>query len=159
MNLGTLISESRNPATMELDKLSTLEMLTCFNDEDRKVPEAIRLVLPAIVQAVDLAAESLKQGGRLIYLGAGTSGRLGILDAVECPPTYSVPASQVVALIAGGQGAVYKAVEGAEDNPQLAVDDLKQINLSPNDILVGIARAAHNGARVVQHSNQPTVGQ
>lgn len=103
MNLGTLISESRNPATMELDKLSTLEMLTCFNDEDRKVPEAIRLVLPAIVQAVDLAAESLKQGGRLIYLGAGTSGRLGVLDASECPPTFGVPHGTVIGLIAGGQ--------------------------------------------------------
>ncbi|MFB5185806.1 N-acetylmuramic acid 6-phosphate etherase [Yersinia intermedia] len=139
MNLGTLISESRNPATMELDKLSTLEMLTCFNDEDRKVPEAIRLVLPAIVQAVDLAAESLKQGGRLIYLGAGTSGRLGVLDASECPPTFGVPHGTVIGLIAGGPGALLKAVEGAEDDIALGVRDLQDLKLTATDMVVGLA--------------------
>lgn len=139
MNLGTLISESRNPATMELDKLSTLEMLTCFNDEDRKVPEAIRLVLPAIVQAVDLAAESLKQGGRLIYLGAGTSGRLGVLDASECPPTFGVPHGRVIGLIAGGPGALLKAVEGAEDDIALGVRDLQDLKLTATDMVVGLA--------------------
>ncbi|CNF72521.1 N-acetylmuramic acid 6-phosphate etherase [Yersinia intermedia] len=139
MNLGTLISESRNPATMELDKLSTLEMLTCFNDEDRKVPEAIRLVLPAIVQAVDLAAESLKQGGRLIYLGAGTSGRLGVLDASECPPTFGVPHGRVIGLIAGGPGALLKAVEGAEDDIVLGVRDLQDLKLTATDMVVGLA--------------------
>ncbi|MFW5388518.1 N-acetylmuramic acid 6-phosphate etherase [Yersinia sp. 2542 StPb PI] len=139
MNLGALISESRNPATMELDKLSTLEMLTCFNDEDRKVPEAIRLVLPAIAQAVDLAAESLKQGGRLIYLGAGTSGRLGVLDASECPPTFGVPHGRVIGLIAGGPGALFKAVEGAEDNIALGVRDLQDLKLTATDMVVGLA--------------------
>lgn len=139
MNLGTLISESRNPATMELDKLSTLEMLTCFNDEDRKVPEAIRLVLPAIVQAVDLAAEPLKQGGRLIYLGAGTSGRLGVLDASECPPTFGVPHGRVIGLIAGGPGALLKAVEGAEDDIALGVRDLQDLKLTATDMVVGLA--------------------
>lgn len=139
MNLDTLISESRNPATMELDKLSTLEMLTCFNDEDRKVPEAIRLVLPAIVQAVDLAAESLKQGGRLIYLGAGTSGRLGVLDASECPPTFGVPHGRVIGLIAGGPGALLKAVEGAEDDIALGVRDLQDLKLTATDMVVGLA--------------------
>jgi N-acetylmuramic acid 6-phosphate etherase len=139
MNLGTLISESRNPATMELDKFSTLEMLTCFNDEDRKVPEAIRLVLPAIVQAVDLAAESLKQGGRLIYLGAGTSGRLGVLDASECPPTFGVPHGRVIGLIAGGPGALLKAVEGAEDDIALGVRDLQDLKLTATDMVVGLA--------------------
>ncbi|WP_268967481.1 MULTISPECIES: N-acetylmuramic acid 6-phosphate etherase [Yersinia] len=139
MNLGALISESRNPATMDLDKLSTLEMLTRFNDEDRKVPEAIRLVIPAIAQAVDLAAEALKQGGRLIYLGAGTSGRLGVLDASECPPTFGVPHGMVVGLIAGGPGALLKAVEGAEDDILLGERDLQDLKLTPTDMVVGLA--------------------
>lgn len=114
-------------------------MLTCFNDEDRKVPEAIRLVLPAIVQAVDLAAESLKQGGRLIYLGAGTSGRLGVLDASECPPTFGVPHGRVIGLIAGGPGALLKAVEGAEDDIALGVRDLQDLKLTATDMVVGLA--------------------
>ncbi|CNI87678.1 N-acetylmuramic acid 6-phosphate etherase [Yersinia frederiksenii] len=139
MNLGALISESRNLATMDLDKLSTLEMLTRFNDEDRKVPEAIRLVIPAIAQAVDLAAEALKQGGRLIYLGAGTSGRLGVLDASECPPTFGVPHGMVVGLIAGGPGALLKAVEGAEDDILLGERDLQDLKLTPTDMVVGLA--------------------
>ncbi|MDA5536479.1 N-acetylmuramic acid 6-phosphate etherase [Yersinia mollaretii] len=139
MNLGALISESRNPATMELDKLSTLAMLTCINDEDRKVPEAIRLVLPAIAQAVDLAAEALKQGGRLIYLGAGTSGRLGVLDASECPPTFGVPHGMVIGLIAGGPGALLKAVEGAEDDMALGMRDLQDLHLTATDMVVGLA--------------------
>lgn len=139
MNLGALISESRNPATMELDKLSTLEMLTCINDEDCKVPEAIRLVLPAIAQAVELAAGALKQGGRLIYLGAGTSGRLGVLDASECPPTFGVPHGMVIGLIAGGPGALLKAVEGAEDDMALGARDLQDLNLTATDMVVGLA--------------------
>lgn len=139
MNLGALISESRNPATMELDKLSTLEMLACINDEDRKVPEAIRLVIPAIAQAVDLAAAALKQGGRLIYLGAGTSGRLGVLDASECPPTFGVPHGMVIGLIAGGPGALLKAVEGAEDDMSLGERDLQALKLTPIDMVVGLA--------------------
>ncbi|CNH00313.1 N-acetylmuramic acid 6-phosphate etherase [Yersinia pekkanenii] len=139
MNLGALISESRNPATMELDTLSTLAMLTCINDEDRKVPEAIRLVLPAIAQAVDLAAEALKQGGRLIYMGAGTSGRLGVLDASECPPTFGVPHGMVIGLIAGGPGALLKAVEGAEDDMALGIRDLQDLKLTVTDMVVGLA--------------------
>lgn len=139
MNLGALISESRNPATMELDKLSTLEMLACINDEDRKVPEAIRLVIPAIARAVDLAAAALKQGGRLIYLGAGTSGRLGVLDASECPPTFGVPHGMVIGLIAGGPGALLKAVEGAEDDMSLGERDLQALKLTPTDMVVGLA--------------------
>ncbi|MGP6378792.1 N-acetylmuramic acid 6-phosphate etherase [Yersinia bercovieri] len=139
MNLGALISESRNPATMELDKLSTLAMLTCINDEDCKVPQAIRLVLPAIAQAVELAAEALKQGGRLIYLGAGTSGRLGVLDASECPPTFGVPHGMVIGLIAGGPGALLKAVEGAEDDMALGAQDLQDLNLTATDMVVGLA--------------------
>ncbi|MEY4923240.1 MAG: N-acetylmuramic acid 6-phosphate etherase [Pseudomonadota bacterium] len=139
MNLGTLVSESRNPATMELDKLSTLAMLTCINDEDSKVPAAICLVLPAIAQAVDLAAEALKQGGRLIYLGAGTSGRLGVLDASECPPTFGVPHGMVIGLIAGGPDALLKAVEGAEDDMTLGAKDLRDLQLTATDMVVGLA--------------------
>ncbi len=139
MNLGILVSESRNPATMELDKLSTLAMLTCINDEDSKVPAAIRLVLPAIARAVELAAEALKQGGRLIYLGAGTSGRLGVLDASECPPTFGVPHGMVIGLIAGGPDALLKAVEGAEDDMTLGAKDLRDLQLTATDMVVGLA--------------------
>ncbi|CAI1035024.1 N-acetylmuramic acid 6-phosphate etherase [Serratia proteamaculans] len=139
MNLGALVSETRNPATMGLDEMSTLEMVSCFNREDRKVPEAIEKVLPAIAQAVDLAAAALKAGGRLIYLGAGTSGRLGVLDASECPPTFGVPHGMVIGLIAGGPGALLKAVEGAEDDAALGEADLVALNLTATDMVVGLA--------------------
>lgn len=108
MNLATLVSETRNPATMELHSQTTLAMMTLFNQEDRKVPEAIGLVLPEIARAVDMAAARMKAGGRLIYLGASTSGRLGVLDASECPPTFGVSHGLVIGLIAGGPGALLK---------------------------------------------------
>ncbi|RJL52579.1 N-acetylmuramic acid 6-phosphate etherase [Pectobacterium carotovorum] len=139
LNLGTLVSETRNPATMTLDQLSTLEMMHAFNQEDRKVPEAIAQVLPAIAEAVDLATASLQEGGRLIYLGAGTSGRLGVLDASECPPTFGVPHGLVIGLIAGGPGALLKAVEGAEDDPALGEADLKALDVTAADMVVGLA--------------------
>ncbi|UFK40433.1 N-acetylmuramic acid 6-phosphate etherase [Pectobacterium parvum] len=139
LNLGKLVSETRNPATMALDQFSTLEMMHAFNQEDRKVPEAIAQVLPAIAEAVDLATASLQEGGRLIYLGAGTSGRLGVLDASECPPTFGVPHGLVIGLIAGGPGALLKAVEGAEDDPTLGEADLKALNLTAADMVVGLA--------------------
>lgn len=139
MNLGALISESRNPATMTLDQMSTLEMVRCLNQEDRKVPEAIEKVLPAIAQAIDLAAAALKAGGRLIYLGAGTSGRLGVLDASECPPTFGVPHGIVVGLIAGGPRALLEAVEGAEDDGALGAADLQALDLNATDMVVGLA--------------------
>ncbi|WP_225085438.1 N-acetylmuramic acid 6-phosphate etherase [Pectobacterium colocasium] len=139
LNLGKLVSEMRNPATMALDQLSTLEMMHAFNQEDRKVPEAIAQVLPAIAEAVDLATASLQAGGRLIYLGAGTSGRLGVLDASECPPTFGVPHGLVIGLIAGGPGALLKAVEGAEDDPALGEADLKALDLTAVDMVIGLA--------------------
>ncbi|WP_409161280.1 N-acetylmuramic acid 6-phosphate etherase [Pectobacterium sp. B2J-2] len=139
LNLGKLVSETRNPATMGLDQLSTLEMMHAFNQEDRKVPEAIAQVLPAIAEAVDLATVSLQEGGRLIYLGAGTSGRLGVLDASECPPTFGVPHGVVIGLIAGGPGALLKAVEGAEDDPALGEADLKALGLTAADMVIGLA--------------------
>ncbi|APS31070.1 N-acetylmuramic acid 6-phosphate etherase [Pectobacterium brasiliense] len=139
LNLGKLVSETRNLATMALDQLSTLEMMHAFNQEDRKVPEAIAQVLPAIAEAVDLATASLQEGGRLIYLGAGTSGRLGVLDASECPPTFGVPHGLVIGLIAGGPGALLKAVEGAEDDPALGEADLKALDVTAADMVVGLA--------------------
>lgn len=139
MNLGSLVSESRNPATLNLDEMTSLEMVTTFNHEDSKVPEAIRAVLPAVAQAVDVAAASFKAGGRLIYLGAGTSGRLGVLDASECPPTFGVPHGLVVGLIAGGPGALLKAVEGAEDSEELGITDLQALHITAVDTVVGLA--------------------
>lgn len=139
MNLGSLVSESRNPATMNLDEMTTLEMVATFNHEDSKVPEAIRAVLPEVAKAVEMAAASFKAGGRLIYLGAGTSGRLGVLDASECPPTFGVPHGLVVGLIAGGPGALLKAVEGAEDSEELGISDLKNLHITAVDTVVGLA--------------------
>lgn len=139
MNLGTLVSETRNPRTMDLDALTTLEMVSRFNQEDATVAEAVKATLPQVAQAVDAAAESLLAGGRIIYMGAGTSGRLGILDAAECPPTFGVPHGLVVGLIAGGPGALLKAVEGAEDNPQFGEQDLRSLQLEARDLVVGLA--------------------
>jgi N-acetylmuramic acid 6-phosphate etherase len=139
MNLGSLVSETRNPQTMDLDCLSTLEMVERFNQQDALVAGAVEKTLPEVALAVDAASESLKAGGRLIYMGAGTSGRLGVLDASECPPTFGVPHGLVIGLIAGGPGALLKAVEGAEDNQQLGEDDLKALDLTVNDMVVGLA--------------------
>ena len=137
--LNSMSSEARNPQSMDIDLLSSLEIVQRINQQDQTVAHSVSQCLPQVAAVADRIVEAFSHGGRLVYLGAGTSGRLGILDAVECPPTFSVPASQVVALIAGGDGAVYKAVEGAEDDPQLAVNDLQRINLDAKDILVGIA--------------------
>lgn len=139
MNLGALVSETRNPQTMDLDALSTLDLVHRFNQQDTLVAEAVKATLPDVASAVDAADEALKSGGRIIYMGAGTSGRLGVLDASECPPTFGVPHGLVVGLIAGGPGALLKAVEGAEDNAQLGEDDLIALNLVPQDLVVGLA--------------------
>ena len=137
--LETLVSEGRNAATMTLDTLNTQELLEVINQEDKKVSLAVASAIGAITQTVDFAYQGLSTGGRLIYIGAGTSGRLGVLDAVECRPTFSVSDSLVVGIIAGGEKALMHAVEGAEDNAGQGVDDLKNINLRPNDTVVGIA--------------------
>lgn len=137
--LATMSTEARNAASRNLDQLSSLQLVQLINQADQQVANSITPALPQIAQAIEKIVQAFAKGGRLIYLGAGTSGRLGILDAVECPPTYSVPDSQVIGLIAGGANAIYKAVEGAEDNPQLAEQDLQQISFQPQDILVGIA--------------------
>ena len=139
LDLSMMTTETRNENSMNLDTLSPLELVTLMNSEDHKVAPAVAQVLPEVAQVVTWVTHSFEQGGRLIYLGAGTSGRLGVLDAVECPPTFGTPHSMVVGLIAGGDRAFVKAVEGAEDNAQMAVDDLKTLNLSPMDTVVGIA--------------------
>ncbi|WP_031520271.1 N-acetylmuramic acid 6-phosphate etherase [Siccibacter colletis] len=139
MNLGSLVSESRNPDTMDLDSLSTRELVECFNRQDTQVADAVRATLPEVAKAVDAAAAALAAGGRIIYMGAGTSGRLGVLDASECPPTFGVPHGVVIGLIAGGPGALLKAVEGAEDDPALGKADLQALGLTPQDLVVGLA--------------------
>jgi len=139
MNLGSLISETRNTRTMALDGVSTREMVSLLNQEDALVAPAVAAVLDEVAKAVDAAAMALQAGGRVIYMGAGTSGRLGVLDASECPPTFGVPHGLVVGLIAGGPGALLKAVEGAEDSLQLGEEDLKTLNLTAEDLVVGIA--------------------
>lgn len=139
INLSQLVSEQRNQETLNIDQVSTLELVNMLNREDKKVPIAIEKTLFEISQAIDEIVIAFSKGARLIYIGAGTSGRLGILDASECPPTFGVPDSMVIGLIAGGKEAIHKAVEGAEDSTTLAVDDLKNITLSKEDVLVGIA--------------------
>lgn len=139
INLSKMVTESRNPASLQIDTLPTLDMLAVINSEDKKVPLAVEALLPAIAKLVDLVVEAFANGGRLIYCGAGTSGRLGILDASECPPTYGTPREQVVGLIAGGHAAILQAVENAEDNPQMGELDLRDLNFNARDVLVGIA--------------------
>ncbi|MBS9424224.1 N-acetylmuramic acid 6-phosphate etherase [Photorhabdus caribbeanensis] len=139
INLNNMITESRNSASANIDTLPTLEMLKLINDEDKKVALAVEQTLPKIAETVDKIVEAFRQGGRLIYIGAGTSGRLGILDASECPPTYGAKPEQVVGLIAGGHQAILSAVENAEDNQQLGANDLQALNFNAKDVLVGIA--------------------
>lgn len=139
INLDKLVTESRNENTKNIDSVGTLEMLKMINDEDKKVADAVERELPYIAEAVDKIAEAFSKGARLIYVGAGTSGRLGVLDASECPPTYGVSDELVQGIIAGGESAMFKAKEGAEDSKELCIEDLKNIDFNKNDILVGIA--------------------
>lgn len=137
--LDQIATEQRNPLTYHIDELSTLDMVTLINSEDHKVADAVQKVLPEIAAAVDLIAQKLSCGGRLVYIGCGTSGRLGILDASECPPTFNVSPELVQGLIAGGTTAIFKAVEGAEDSRELAVEDMKGIGFCEKDVLCGLA--------------------
>ena len=139
MNLDRLETERRNPDTQNLDMLSAYDLVSVIQREDAKVAAAVRQALPSIAAAVDVIVESLRSGGRLFYIGAGTSGRLGVLDAAECPPTFNTSPDTVQALIAGGEGAMFRAVEGAEDNEELAAQDLNRRNLSAGDVVVGLA--------------------
>ncbi len=139
MNLEGLTTEARNEATKKIDQVSTLEMVTLINQEDQKVAQAIEKVLPQIAAAIDAAAERFKKGGRLIYCGAGTSGRLGALDAIELTPTYSVSPERAFGILAGGEKAMYQAIEGAEDSRELAIEDLTQHQLTARDVVIAIA--------------------
>ena len=139
IDLSTLTTERRNLATTNLDQMSVHEALTKMNQEDKGVAGAVALALPQIEKVATATIAAFNKGGRLIYMGAGTSGRLGVLDAAECVPTFGVPASQVVGLIAGGDKAMTLAVEGAEDSLSLGKQDLMDLDLSENDIVIGIA--------------------
>lgn len=138
-NLELLTTESRNEQSMQIDTASPSDILRIMNEQDQLIALAVKDVLPDIEAAVQFVVESFKNGGRLIYCGAGTSGRLGVLDAVECPPTFSTDPEMVQGLIAGGERAFLKAVEGAEDQPEFGVNDLKEIGLTRDDTVIGIA--------------------
>ena len=137
--LSTLVTEQRNPNSMHVDSLSALEIVQLMNKEDKQVPLAIEKCLPQIAQAVECIVAAFQQGGRLVYIGAGTSGRLGVLDASECPPTFGVSPEMVKGIIAGGERALRHPIEGAEDSKTHAVVDLQTIQFSSKDVLVGIA--------------------
>ena len=137
--LEQLVSEGRNPNTMHIDLLPTFDILREINYEDQTVPVAVEKVIPAIAAAVNQIVAAFQKGGRLVYMGAGTSGRLGVLDASECPPTFSVPPGMVVGLIAGGPDALRRSIEGAEDDPEQGRQALADIKLTKVDVVVGIA--------------------
>lgn len=138
-NLYQLQTEKRNAASERLDQMSALEIVTLMNEEDQKVALAVKRVLPQIAQSVDMIVRSLSGGGRLLYFGAGTSGRLGILDAAECPPTFGTEPSVVQGIIAGGVKAMTEAIEGAEDSRELGCQDVQEAGVSQKDVVVGIA--------------------
>ena len=138
-SLEQLTTEARNPLTRELDNLSALEIVNLINSEDAKIAGAVAEVSESIAQAIEVIADRLSRGGRLIYVGAGTSGRLGVLDAVECPPTFNTEPELVIGLIAGGPKGLVRAVEGAEDSREMGRQDLQEIALGDLDVVVGIA--------------------
>lgn len=139
VDLNKLLTEQQNPNTMDLDKMSVSDALQVMSDEDKKVQKAVEAVIPDIEQAVHLIVKQFKKGGRLIYIGAGTSGRLGVLDASECPPTFGTPSEKVIGIIAGGRRALTDSIEASEDSKQGGADDLKEVNLTEKDVVVGIA--------------------
>ena len=138
-DLSSLSTEQRNPRTMDLDRMSPLQIAQAMNEEDKRAVEAVGEVLLQIAEAIALATSCLRQGGRLVYVGAGTSGRLAMLDAAECPPTFGVSPDRVVCILAGGPQAFMQAVEGAEDSTTLCKEELKRIGLSQNDLVIGLA--------------------
>ncbi|WP_458120216.1 N-acetylmuramic acid 6-phosphate etherase [Paenibacillus sp. Z6-24] len=167
-SLGRLLTEQQNPRTIGIDSMTAEQILRVIHQEDRTVPAAVERCIPEIARAVEAITDSFRSGGRLLYAGAGTSGRLGILDAAECPPTYGSDSEQVIGLIAGGTRAIQQAVEGAEDNPQLGRQDICDYQVSDRDVVVGIAasgrtpyvlgamqEARERGAIVVGISNNP----
>ena len=163
INLNAMVTEGRNKKSMSIDTLSTLELVKVINEEDKKVAIAVEAELNNVAKSIDKIVDSFKNGGRLIYIGAGTSGRLGILDASECPPTYGTSPEMVIGIIAGGEKAILKAVENAEDNEELCVEDLKKINFNKKDVLVGIAASGRTpyvmgGLKYANNLGATTVG-
>lgn len=134
-----LTTENRNEATMHLDEMSIEDALTIMNEEDQRVPQAIKQVIPTLSNIINLTATQFSKGGRLIYMGAGTSGRLGVLDAAECVPTFNTEPTDIIGLIAGGEKAMTTAIEGSEDNETLGATDLKDLALTSMDVVIGIA--------------------
>ncbi len=158
-----LLTESRNPRSESIDTLSPLEIVRLMNSEDMTVVAAVEVEAAAIAQAIEWAADRLRRGGRLIYVGAGTSGRLGVLDAAECPPTFSTPPEMVVGLIAGGPTALTRAVEGAEDDPERGAADIAAVGVGPLDLVVGIATSGRTpyvrgAVREARRRGSATVG-
>lgn len=139
LDLTKFTTEQRNQSSMDLDTMTSLQIVTTMNDEDLRAVQSVTKVLPQVATAIDWAAEALERGGRVFYMGAGTSGRLGVLDASECPPTFGVSPDLIVGLIAGGETAFIKAVEGAEDSEELGASDLRGRGLSDKDLVVGLA--------------------
>lgn len=156
MKINHLATERRNQNTLDIDECSSLEVVRKINNEDQSVPTAIERVLPEIAAVVDEVVAAFRKGGRLIYTGAGTSGRLGILDASECPPTYGTPAEMVIGIIAGGDQAIHTAVEGAEDDASAGKDDLKNLDLTKDDVVVGIAASGRTPYAIgaLEYSNE-----
>ncbi|WP_069886081.1 N-acetylmuramic acid 6-phosphate etherase [Streptomyces luteocolor] len=154
--LATLTTEAFRPELSEIDRLPTLEIARIMNGEDASVPAAVAEQLPAIAAAIDGTAERMARGGRLIYAGAGTAGRLGVLDASECPPTFNTDPSEVVGLIAGGPSAMVTAVEGAEDSKELAAEDLDALELTEDDVVVGISASGRTPYAIgaVEHAKE-----
>ena len=146
-DLGKLKTEGRNQNTLHIDEMTTMEMVTVMNNENRVVEDAIATQLPEIAKAIDIIAERLNAGGHLIYIGAGTSGRLGVVDASECPPTFGVDYDLVRGIMAGGEGAMFRAVEGAEDNEALGAHDIEADGVTAGDVVVGLS--ASGGAPYV----------
>ncbi len=158
IELDTLATEQQNTASQAIDAVSTLDMVRIINAEDAKVAAAVGAIAPAVAQAVDLIAAHLHDGGRLFYIGSGTSGRLGILDAVECPPTYSTEPELVQGLIAGGYDAIFRAREGAEDSPQNGEADLKAQHITAKDVVVGLSASGRTPYVVGALSYAQSVG-
>jgi len=142
IEIGKLTTEQQNPNSMDIDSRPTREILEIINEEDRKISEVVKKVIPEIEKTVVLTVDAIKNGNRIFYIGAGTSGRLGILDASEIPPTFSAPREWFTGLIAGGYEAVFRSVEGAEDIPEDAIKDLDKIGLSKGDVIIGIASSS-----------------
>lgn len=158
--LSLLTTEEFNPKSQTLDEMSTNEILTIMNEEDQTIALAVNRVIPAIEETIEKVVLAFKNGGRLIYIGAGTSGRIGVLDAVECPPTFSTSPELVQAILAGGETAMFHAVEGAEDDELLGASDLQKLDVNENDVIIGIAASGRTpyvkGALVYANSCQAT---